>query len=98
MPLPALQWWPTLVGRLREWAAAEAGPGRLLPWIPIAFGSGIAFYFAADREPVAWVAGVAAAGLVAAALLLRRSRWFAPLALVAAVAAGFATATVKTAW
>jgi competence protein ComEC len=24
-----------LVARLREWAAAEAAPGRLMPWLPV---------------------------------------------------------------
>jgi competence protein ComEC len=42
-------------GWLREtisaWAAAEVAPGRLLPWLPVAFGFGIVGYFAADREP-----------------------------------------------
>ena len=27
---------------LRQWARAEAGAGRLLPWVPVAFGTGIA--------------------------------------------------------
>jgi competence protein ComEC len=44
--------WPALTARLREWIAAEAGAGRLLPWVPVAFGAGIAFYFTADHEPV----------------------------------------------
>ena len=26
--------------RLREWAIADTGPGRLLPWLPVAFGLG----------------------------------------------------------
>ena len=39
---------------------AEAGAGRLLPWVPVAFGTGIAFYFAADHEPVLPVAAVVA--------------------------------------
>src|SRR6202158_1466815 len=43
--------WPSLADKLREWVRAEAGAGRLLPWVPIAFGTGIAFYFTADREP-----------------------------------------------
>jgi competence protein ComEC len=47
--------WPSLIGKLREWARAEAGAGRLFPWVPVAFGVGIAFYFTADHEPVAWV-------------------------------------------
>ena len=37
---------------------AEVGAGRLLPWLPVAFGLGIAIYFTADREP-AWWAGSA---------------------------------------
>src|SRR4029434_344651 len=49
-----------ITGRLGEtlsaWAAAEAAPGRLLPWTPVAFGFGIVGYFAADMEP-AWWAG-----------------------------------------
>jgi len=47
--------------KLRALARAEAGAGRLLPWVPVAFGSGIALYFAAAREPVVWVALVTAA-------------------------------------
>jgi competence protein ComEC len=47
-----------LTGRLREtiseWAAAEAAPGRMLPWVPVSFGLGIVGYFAADREPTWW--------------------------------------------
>ena len=49
---------------VREWIAAEAGAGRLLPWVPVAFGVGIAFYFTADHEPVASVTAVAAMALV----------------------------------
>ena len=39
--------------RIREWALAEVGPGRLLPWFAVAFGAGIVLYFTAEREP-AW--------------------------------------------
>src|ERR1700722_7223342 len=66
--------WPSLAAKLREWIAAEAGAGRLLPWVPIAFGTGIAFYFTADHEPVAWVTAATAAALCLAAFLLRRSQ------------------------
>jgi competence protein ComEC len=65
--------------------------------VPIAFGTGIALYFAADREPVLPVAAATAIGLCAVALLARRHRFFAVLLLIAAVAAGFATATWRTA-
>jgi competence protein ComEC len=82
---------------LREWIAAEAGAGRLLPWVPVAFGTGIAFYFAADHEPVLPVAAVTAIGLCAAAFLLRRRSVFPIAVMVAAMAAGFAVATWKTA-
>jgi competence protein ComEC len=97
VPSPLLGLWPALIARIREWARAEAGAGRLLPWIPVAFGAGIAFYFAADHEPVAWVAALTATGFCAAAFLLRRREIFASVALLAALAAGFATATLKTA-
>ena len=55
--------WPAIVETLRNWARAEAGPGRLLPWVPVAFGGGIALYFAADHEPVLWVVVATAAVL-----------------------------------
>jgi competence protein ComEC len=90
--------WSNFIDRLREWVRAEAGAGRLLPWVPIAFGSGIAFYFAADHEPVLPVAAITAIGLCAAAFLLRRHRIFPAVVMVAAMAAGFATAAGKTAW
>src|SRR6201991_4152391 len=89
--------WPSLVEKLRSWVRAEAGAGRLLLWVPVAFGTGIAFYFAADHEPVLPVAAVAALGLVAAAFLLRRRKIFPIAVMIAAVAAGFAIATWKTA-
>src|SRR5215213_7284236 len=76
--------WSTLVDKLREWIRAEAGPGRLLPWVPVAFGTGIAFYFTADHEPVLAVAAVAAAALCASAFLLRRRRIFPLVVVVAA--------------
>src|SRR3984885_2049330 len=88
--------WSSLVARLREWVAAEAGAGRLLPWVPVAFGTGIAFYFSADHEPVASASAVTAIALCAAALLLRRQKIFSVMVLIAAMAAGFAAATWKT--
>src|SRR2546423_13680409 len=68
--------WSSILEKVREWIRAEAGPGRLLPWVPVAFGTGIAFYFTADHEPVLGVAVTAAAALCAAAFLLRRQRIF----------------------
>ena len=89
--------WSSFAAKLREWIRAEAGAGRLLPWVPVAFGTGIAFYFAADHEPVLPVAAVTAAALCVAAFLLRRHRLFPAAVMIAAVAAGFAAATWKTA-
>ncbi|RQH16309.1 ComEC/Rec2 family competence protein [Bradyrhizobium sp. RP6] len=89
--------WPPIVETLREWTRAEAGAGRLLPWVPVAFGTGIALYFAADHEPVLWVVVATAVALMLGAVLLRRRRLFAPMIMIAAVAAGFAVATWKTA-
>lgn len=89
--------WPSVVETLRRWVRAEAGAGRLFPWVPVAFGCGIALYFAADHEPVLWVVAAIAGALVLAAVLLRRTRMFAPAIMIAAVAAGFAMATWKTA-
>jgi competence protein ComEC len=89
--------WSSLVAKLQEWVRAEAGAGRLLPWIPVAFGAGIAFYFTADHEPLAWATAAAAVVLCTAAFLLRRQKLFPAAVMIAALAAGFATATLKTA-
>jgi competence protein ComEC len=83
--------------RLQAWVRAEAGAGRLLPWVPVAFGIGIALYFTASHEPLLSVSAAVAAALAVAAYLLRRSRFFVAAVLTAAVGAGFATATFRTA-
>jgi len=93
----AMSAWPSATGKLHEWVRREAGDGRLLPWLPIAFGGGIAIYFAAAREPVAWLVSIIAVGLGVAAFLLRRRQAFAAMAMLAATVAGFAVASVKTA-
>lgn len=89
------------VARFRELArrtvAAEAARQQLLPWIAIAFGIGVAVYFAAPREPVVWVVAPVATLAWIVAVALRRSRAFAALALAAALMSGFAVATIKTA-
>ena len=88
--------WSSFTAKLREWAAAEAGAGRLFPRVPVAFGVGIAVYFAADHEPVLPVSMVAAAASGAVALLSRRQKLFPAAVMIAAVAAGFAAATWRT--
>jgi competence protein ComEC len=89
-------------GRLREYldrlATAELAPGRLLPWLPVAFGFGIVVYFTADREPAWWAAATLALIGVAIAIAARRRAVGFPLALAfAAAALGFATATLRSA-
>ena len=59
--------------------------------------TGIAIYFAADREPVLPAAVGLALVLCVAAFLFRRQKVFAVAVLLAAVAAGFAVATCRTA-
>ena len=86
------------VEAFRAAAIAEAGPRRLVPWIPVAFGIGIAVYFAAEREP-SWIAALLLAGALAVAgfVARRRAAAFAALVLIGAAVIGFAGATLKTA-
>jgi competence protein ComEC len=83
---------------LRAALEAEAERRRLFLWLPVMMGLGILLYFAADREPAlaAPLIGFAVAG--AAAFLLRNRR-LAVLACIAlaAIFAGFAAATWRTA-
>lgn len=88
---------PSIIATTRSWARAETGPGRLLPWVAVAFAAGIAAYFAAEREPVASVVAPVAVLLGITAFLARRWRAFPIIALFAALVAGFAVATLKTA-
>src|SRR3954451_5603986 len=91
-----------LIGDAREalerWFATDTAAGRLLPWLPVCFGIGIVIYFAAEHEPALW-GGVPLAGVLAVITYIARARPVAfPLLIgVAAAAAGFAIATVKTA-
>ena len=97
--------WPDFTGRLadvsaermRAWSAAEVVPGRLLPWLPVAFGVGIALYFTAEHEPAWWApTGLTAVLAVVAVLTRARPAAFPVTLAAAAVAAGFAVATLKT--
>jgi competence protein ComEC len=82
--------------RLRDWALAEAAPGRLLAWLAVAFGLGIVLYFAAEREPALWAAGAAGAALLLVAVATRGRGYSALVALgFAALAAGFFLATLR---
>jgi competence protein ComEC len=93
--IPDISRW--LVRRLAPWIAAEVAPGRLVPWLPVAFGAGIGIYFTAEREPAWWAALTIALALAAAAVAARRRPVAFPLVLgAAAIAAGFTAATLRT--
>lgn len=84
--------------RLSEWALSETAPGRLLPWLPVAFCLGIAGYFSTAREPAWWAACGLAFATIAIAFWARRRPLGFPIALgFAATAAGFCVATLQTA-
>jgi competence protein ComEC len=86
------------IQKLAGWIAAETGPGRLTPWMPVAFGAGIALYFTAEREPTIWAPAVLTAALaVIAVLARRRALAFAIVLSAAMLAGGFLTATLRTA-
>jgi len=83
---------------VRLWLAEEVAPGRLIPWLPVAFASGILVYFAAQHEPIAVPAPALALAFVLAAILARARPIAFPLLVAAAAAcAGFATITIKSA-
>jgi competence protein ComEC len=73
--------------------------GRLLPWLAVAYGFGIVVYFTAEREPAWWAGTTLAAACALGAVLMRRHLVAFVVALfMFAIAAGFAVATLKTAW
>jgi competence protein ComEC len=64
----------------------------------VAFGAGIILYFSAEQEPALWaVLALAAACATAAFAVRHRPAGFPLLLAMAAVASGFAVATVRTA-
>jgi competence protein ComEC len=94
---PGFDRWTAVADTLQQWILAEPGAGRLLPWVPVAFGAGIAIYFTAEHEPLLAAVVPAALMVCLAAFLARRHRLFPVLVLVAAMFCGFAAATLKTA-
>jgi len=79
--------------------ATDFGPGRLMPWVPVVFGTGIAVYFSADREP-SWMAAAAIflACVVLTGFARRRPVAFPLCIMASAAAAGFALVTARAAW
>jgi len=84
--------------RLRGWLESDLERGAGFPWLAVAFAVGAALYFAWPVEPSPALAVALAVLLVAAAILARRrSLPFRLLVLAAALACGFAGATLRTA-
>jgi len=68
----------------------------LVPWLAIAFGCGILLYFSIDQEPAPWAVILLFTGAAAVSVSVRLRPIGFPLALfIAAVAFGFASATIK---
>jgi competence protein ComEC len=83
---------------LKKLLALEVSPGRLVPWLPVGFGTGIVLYFTADQEPALWAAGSSAAVALALSVTVRhRTAAFAGALAFASIACGFGAATFKTA-
>lgn len=81
---------------LSQWLLAELAPGRLSPWVPVAFGIGVASYFAVDREPSVWAGLPLATAAAVVAVLTRRRPFGFPIAVALAGAlAGLAIATLQ---
>lgn len=97
--------WPSLPAlsfsaareHVQRWLISDAAAGRLMPWLPIAFGGGIVLYFTASREPNPWIAPSVTAVLALAAILARARPLLFPLLLAfATAAAGFAVVSLKS--
>jgi competence protein ComEC len=90
------------IGALGRGALAEvrAQLDRLFLWVPVAFGLGAAVYLGLKSEPPLWPAAAAAlvlgAGAVGAAWRAGPRALHAALVLLAAVAAGFAIAKLRS--
>lgn len=85
---------------IRAWfdrcLATDFAPGRPILWLPVAFGIGILLYFTAAHEPFWWAGLTMSAGCGVAAYALRASvAGFSAMLGLAAIGAGFTTATVK---
>jgi len=85
-------WIDDRLGRL-----ATEERGRLLLWIPVLFGVGVALYFAVRVEPPLWAgpAALVGAGLLAV-LGRRRTPVLVSMIAVATIAAGFAAGQTRT--
>jgi len=82
-----------LTSVVAAWLDAERD--RLILWLPVFMGGGVALYYALRSEPAVWIGPLAAAVATAGAVGVPRLRLL--LAPLAAVALGFASGQVATA-
>jgi competence protein ComEC len=88
---------PRLGALLQSALAIEAEERRFFLWIPVAAGSGVLLYLAADREPVLWLPLLFGLGAAMLAVATRHSRFGFALAVGAlALAAGFLSAELRS--
>jgi competence protein ComEC len=82
--------------RVRAAFAEEAEQGRLAPWLAAGFCAGVLLYFLAPAEP-SWIVAVLFFGVMAWLGFALRERAFAwaLTAMLAAIAGGFATGSVR---
>jgi competence protein ComEC len=88
--------WSALAAKFRAALAEEAEQGRLAPWLAAGFCTGVLVYFLAPNEP-SWIAAVLLLVFTCWLAFHLRQRPFAwaLAAMLAALAAGFATGTVR---
>ena len=87
-----------LRARLIDWIASDTAPGRLIPWLPVAFSAGVILYFAADTEPNMWAACITALVSLSVCIAVRARPLAWPVMLaVTAMTMGLAAGTLRTA-
>lgn len=70
---------------------------RLFLWLPVAMGTGVAWYFALAAEPPSWAGAAGLAAALMVALASRRARiGLVPALALAAIVAGFAASQWRT--
>jgi len=82
------------------WLGVNAGAerDRWGLWLPVAFGTGVAIYFALRAEPPGWLGAAGAVAAITLAFLCRRTVGLLVIAIaLAAVATGFAGAQLRSA-
>ncbi len=81
----------------RIFAPLQVQRGYLFPWVPVAFATGIGFYFAVMAEPLAWHYLVCVGGIAALSVLaIRAGEGVAPVLIaLALVLAGFTMAGLR---